>query len=124
MNNIYKILIRDSSKKIVDDFDFRMWKNNNSKKVITNKCPYCESNKIIKYGMYRSNQRYKCKEESCGRIFTNKIYDQFRYSKKFKDKWREYFKLLNKGLTIRECAAELNITIVTAFFGGIAFYMI
>ena len=116
MNNIYKILIRDSSKKIVDDFDFRMWKNNNSKKVITNKCPYCESNKIIKYGMYRSNQRYKCKEESCGRIFTNKIYDQFRYSKKFKDKWREYFKLLNKGLTIRECAAELNITIVTAFF--------
>ena len=49
MNNIYKILIRDSSKKVVDDFDFRMWKNNNSKKIITNKCPYCESKKIIKY---------------------------------------------------------------------------
>ena len=49
MNNIYKILIRDSSKKVVDDFDFRMWKNNNSKKIITNKCPYCESKKIIKW---------------------------------------------------------------------------
>ena len=116
MNNIYKILIRDSNKKIVDDFDFKMWKNNNSKKVIINKCPYCESNKIIKYGMYRSSQRYKCKVESCGKIFTNEIYNQFRYSKKFKDKWREYFALLNKGLTIRECATELNITIVTAFF--------
>ena len=116
MNNIYKILIRDSNKKIVDDFDFKMWKNNNSKKVIINKCPYCESNKIIKYGMYRSSQRYKCKVESCGKIFTNEIYNQFRYSKKFKDKWREYFTLLNKGLTIRECATELNITIVTAFF--------
>ena len=116
MNNIYKILIRDSNKKIVDDFDFKMWKNNNSKKVIINKCPYCESNKIIKYGMYRSSQRYKCKVESCGKIFTNEIYNQFRYSKKFKDKWREYFALLNKGLTRRECATELNITIVTAFF--------
>lgn len=116
MNNIYKILIRDSSKKIVDDFDFRMWKNNNSKRITIKKCPYCESKKFIKYGMYRSNQRYKCKGEGCGKTFTSNIYNQFRYSKKFKDKWKEYFKLLNKGLTIRECAKELNITIVTAFF--------
>lgn len=116
MNNIYKILIKNSSKKIVDDFDFRMWKNNNSKSNIISKCPYCESKEIIKYGNYRSIQRYKCKEESCGRTFTNNIYNKFRYSKKFKDKWKEYFELLNKGLTIRECAAELNITIVTAFF--------
>ena len=116
MNNIYKILIKNSSKKTVDDFGFRMWENNNSKSNIINKCPYCENKEIIKYGSYRSSQRYKCKDESCGRTFTNNIYNKFRYSKKFKDKWMEYFQLLNKGLTIRECAAKLNITVVTAFF--------
>nr|WP_133016612.1 IS1 family transposase [Clostridium cuniculi] len=52
----------------------------------------------------------------CGRTFTNEIYNQFRYSKKFKENYQEYLALLNKGLTIRECARKLNITVVTAFF--------
>ena len=116
MRNIYKILIRDSSKKVVDDFGFRMWESNNTKRSITDKCPYCEGKEVIKYGMYRKEQRYKCKAEGCGKTFTSNIYNQFRYSKKFKDKWKEYFELLNNGLTIRECAVKLNITVVTAFF--------
>lgn len=116
MNNVYEILIKNSNKKILDDFDFRMWKNNTSKVNIIDKCPYCESENIIKYGIYKKNQRYKCKDESCGRTFTSEFYNEFRYSKKFKDKYEEYFELLKKGLTIRACASKLNISIVTAFF--------
>lgn len=53
MNNVYEILIKNSNKKILDDFDFRMWKNNTSKVNIIDKCPYCESENIIKYGIYK-----------------------------------------------------------------------
>ena len=52
----------------------------------------------------------------CGKTFTKEIYNKFRYSKKFKENYSKYFDLLNKGLTLRECANKLNITIVTAFF--------
>lgn len=113
MINFYKTLINNNSnKKISND----LIEYHNCKSTIINKCPYCESKTIIKYGMYKNIQRYKCKDSMCGKTFTNEIYNQFRYSKKFKENYQEYLALLNKGLTIRECASKLNITVVTAFF--------
>lgn len=119
--NFYKTLIKSKSKiKVVNDninnFDFIAWENNNSKVKIIDQCPYCKSKEFIKYGMYKGNQRYKCKDDLCGKTFTSEIYNQFRYSKKFKEKYQEYFVLLNKGITLRECAEKLNISFVTAFF--------
>ena len=112
MINFYKTLINNSSNKTVNN----LIDSDNYKINTRTKCPYCESKNIIKYGMYRNIQRYKCKKPMCGKTFTTEIYNQFRYSKKFKENYQEYFNLLNKGLTIRECAIKLNITIVTAFF--------
>ena len=112
MINFYKTLINNSSNKTVNN----LIDSDNYKINTRTKCPYCESKNIIKYGMYRNIQRYKCKKPMCGKTFTTEIYNQFRYSKKFKENYQEYFNLLNKGLTIRECAMKLNITIVTAFF--------
>lgn len=112
MINFYKTLIDSSSKeKIRDNSEIEILQNNN-----VSKCPYCKSKEIIKYGMYKSNQRFKCKNDECGKTFTNEFYNQFRYSKKFKENCQEYLELLNAGHTIRECASKLNITIVTAFF--------
>ncbi|MEE0932532.1 MAG: hypothetical protein U0L64_05880 [Clostridium sp.] len=113
MINFYKTLINNTSNnKIVNDLiGYHDCKTN----IIT-KCPYCESKKVIKYGMYKNIQRYKCKDSMCGKTFTNEFYNQFRCSKKFKEKYQEYFTLLNNGFTIRECANKLNITVVTAFF--------
>ena len=112
MINFYKTLINNSSNKTVNN----LIDSDNYKINTRTKCPYCESKNIIKYGMYRNIQRYKCKKPMCGKTFTTEIYNQFRYSKKFKENYQEYFNLLNKGLTIRECAIQLNITVVTAFF--------
>ena len=113
MINFYKTIINNNSNnKIVNNLiDY----HNCEIDTIT-KCPYCKSENIIKYGMYKNIQRYKCKNSMCEKTFNNEIYNQFRYSKKFKENYQEYFNLLNKGLTIRECAKQLNITIVTAFF--------
>ena len=80
------------------------------------KCPHCKSEDVIKYGSYNGIQRYKCKNNKCERTFTKQTESPFRYSKKFKENCHKYKELYEKGLTIRECAEVLNISIVTAFF--------
>ena len=80
------------------------------------KCPHCKSEDVIKYGSYNGIQRYKCKNNKCERTFTKQTESPFRYSKKFKENCYKYKELYEKGLTIRECAEILNISIVTSFF--------
>ena len=80
------------------------------------KCPHCKSEDVIKYGSYNGIQRYKCKNKKCERTFTKQTESPFRYSKKFKENCHKYKELYEKGLTIRECAEILNISIVTSFF--------
>ena len=80
------------------------------------KCPHCKSEDVIKYGSYNGIQRYKCKNNKCERTFTKQTESPFRYSKKFKENCHKYKELYEKGLTIRECAEILNISIVTSFF--------
>ena len=80
------------------------------------KCPHCKSEDVIKYGSYNGIQRYKWKNNKCERTFTKQTESPFRYSKKFKENCHKYKELYEKGLTIRECAEILNISIVTSFF--------
>ncbi|MDU4327269.1 hypothetical protein [uncultured Clostridium sp.] len=55
MINFYKTLIYSSSKeKIRNNSEIEILQKNN-----VSKCPYCKSKEIIKYGMYKSNQRFK-----------------------------------------------------------------
>ena len=79
-------------------------------------CPKCHSEKVIKFGFYNGIQRYKCKNEDCCKTFIDEKSNPFRYSKKFKENWEQYFELFIKGLSLRECAAKMGITLVTAFF--------
>lgn len=81
-----------------------------------NICPYCEGAHIIKFGFYNGIQRYKCKNKECGKTFNGNKNNPFRYSKKFKKMWEKYFEVFIKGVSLRECALRMNITLVTAFF--------
>lgn len=81
-----------------------------------NKCPHCGTKEVIKFGFYKGHQRYRCKNNDCGKIFTKQTQNPFRHSKKFKENLDKYYELFQKGLTIRQCAEKLNITIVTSFF--------
>lgn len=117
MINVYKILMNNKS----NDKDIKKYKKSNTSCQKCNKnnknlCPYCEGDKVIKYGFYKGIQRYKCKNEDCGKTFNNDINNPFRYSKKFKDMWEKYFEVFLKGVSLRECALRMNITLVTAFF--------
>lgn len=88
--------------------------NKNSNKYL--KCPHCKGEEVIKYGSYNGIQRYKCKNSKCKRTFTKQTRSPFRYSKKFKENCYKYKELYERGLTIRQCADILNISIVTSFF--------
>lgn len=83
---------------------------------IIKKCPYCDCTEIIKYGVFNEIQRYRCKNNTCRKTFSKNTLSPFKYSKKFKENYKKYHDLYKKGLTIRECANQLNITIVTSFF--------
>lgn len=111
MINIYKILMNKNNE------NYKSIPNKGkSNKKSDNSCPYCQSNSVIKFGFYKGAQRYKCKDESCGKTFSNDINNPFRYSKKLKYMWEKYFQVFIKGVSLRECAAKMNITLVTAFF--------
>ena len=108
MNSKESIEIKNNKKDAFNNVENNRTRNN--------KCPHCNCDKIIKFGFYNRIQRYKCKNKECGKTFINDSNNPFRCSKKFKDNWEEYFGLLIKGATLRECSAKMNITLVTAFF--------
>ena len=112
MRNAYKKLIINQRR------NNKLIKKVNSNKIEdkNEKCPYCECNEVIKFGSYKGIQRYKCKNSKCEKTFTKESNTPFRCSKKFKENWRKYYEVFIKGLTLRECAKELNITLVTSFF--------
>lgn len=76
-------------------------------------CPYCSNSEHGKYGKYNGNQRYKCKE--CGKIFTETTKTLMHCSKKLKENIKKFSRLMYENKTLRECAKEMNISIVTAF---------
>ena len=117
MINIYRILMNKQS----NNEDIKKYRKSNSScqkcdKDNKNLCPYCEGEKVIKYGYYKGIQRYKCKNKDCGKTFNNDINNPFRYSKKFKEMWEKYFEVFIDGLSLRECALRMNISLVTAVF--------
>ena len=79
-------------------------------------CPYCNENRIYKHGKSNNIQRYKCTNTSCNRTFSANHDSPFRYAKKFKTMWENYHILMNEGLTLRQCAVNLKINLITAFF--------
>lgn len=114
MKSIYIKLIKDTRKN--DEIKDKLNKDKNNIVVVSEKCPHCESIEFIKFGSYKGTQRYKCKNNKCGRTFTKDTNNPFRCSKKFKQNCEMYFEAFSQGLSLRECAKRVNITLVTAFF--------
>ncbi|KJZ88831.1 hypothetical protein ClosIBUN125C_CONTIG18g01129, partial [Clostridium sp. IBUN125C] len=73
----------------------------------TEKCYKGSRNKI---------QRYKCKNEECKKTFSNTTNSVWKYLKHKPEKWFEFIELMGEHTTLNECAAKLEISIVTAFY--------
>lgn len=77
-------------------------------------CPRCNSKYYIKYGFFKSIQRYKCK--NCNKTFSRTTNTLWSYSKKEAIKWIEFNELFIERKSLRFCAKKLNIALVTAFY--------
>ena len=124
-SRFYKTLIKTSPKLSNEQLNYKKYyKNVEENKIKEGKqCPYCKGEKIIKFGFFNGHQRFRCKNELCKKTFTGNINNPFRYSKKFRENYGKYFEFFIQGLPLRICAAKTGITLVTAFFGDIDFYM-
>jgi transposase-like protein len=76
-------------------------------------CPDCNSSHVIKNGLQSGVQNYRCK--SCGRQFRVTT-GTFMYGVHEKGKMLEYIKCMSAGMSLRECARIVHISLTTSFF--------
>ena len=77
-------------------------------------CHHCGGLSIKKWGKSNGLQRYKCKEECCGKTF-NALTGTPLANLRQKDKWLDYISCMTDSLTLRKTAARLGINLTTAF---------
>jgi|CZCB01.1.fsa_nt_gi transposase-like protein len=76
-------------------------------------CPDCNSSHVIKNGLQSGVQNYRCK--NCGRQFRVTT-GTFMFGVHEKGKMLEYIKCMSAGMSLRECARIVNISLTTSFF--------
>jgi len=76
-------------------------------------CPDCNSSHVIKNGLQSGVQNYRCK--NCGRQFRVTT-GTFMYGVHEKGKMLEYIKCMSAGMSLRECARIVHISLTTSFF--------
>ena len=76
-------------------------------------CPDCNSSHVIKNGLQSGVQNYRCK--NCGRQFRVTT-GTFMYGVHEKSKMLEYIKCMSEGMSLRECARIVHISLTTSFF--------
>lgn len=75
-------------------------------------CPYCKSVKVYKRGKQNEVQMYSC--NGCSRWYSETTGTALSYIK-LKSKWQSYLGCMEQGLSIKEIAEELEISIQTSF---------
>lgn len=78
-------------------------------------CPYCGCTHFIKYGRYEGIQRYRCKNQGCGKTFSSTTFSVWKYLKHKPEKWISFIECMCENLTLDLCSKKLKISISTAF---------
>lgn len=75
-------------------------------------CPHCSSTKVYKRGKQKGVQMYRC--NSCEKWYSETTGTPL-YDIKLKSKWQSYLSCMEKGMSIKNIAKELGISIQTSF---------
>jgi transposase-like protein len=75
-------------------------------------CPHCSSIKTHKRGKQKGVQMYRCVD--CSKWYSETTGTAL-YDIKLKSKWQSYLTCMEKGMSIKKIAKELNISIQTSF---------
>lgn len=77
-------------------------------------CPKCQCKDVNKNGKSNGRQRYICKH--CRTSFDEFTCSPFSNTKLSLDKWLKYCELMILGLSIRQCAEEVDVGVKTSFY--------
>ena len=86
--------------------------NQVSKKRKKKPCPHCSSTKTHKRGKQKGVQMYRC--TNCKKWYSETTGTAL-YDIKLKSKWQAYLNCMEKGMSIKKIAKELDISIQTSF---------
>jgi len=75
-------------------------------------CPHCNSKKIVRFGRYRSYQRYLC--NSCKRTFTD-LSKTSLHCIRSKEKFFHAARLMLEGYSLTKTAKKVKVSLPTAF---------
>ena len=81
---------------------------------IKTKCPFCDSNHIVKNGTVKGIQRLLCR--SCNKSFSHVKNTVFAYSKYSLSTWKLYIECMINKFPLRKAARVCNINTTTAFY--------
>lgn len=77
-------------------------------------CPHCSATSFVRYGRRGGRQRYRCKEESCGKTF-NVLTGTPLARLRQPEKHIENAKCMAARSTLREASSKLKVAMSTAF---------
>lgn len=75
-------------------------------------CPSCNSPYRIKFGQYKNNQRFQCK--NCGKHYRQSSQSSIHRLHK-KERIGQYIECMRQGLSLRKTATIVSISLSTAF---------
>jgi len=104
-------LSKDDQKKTLDELQLKEVVIPDYEKT---ECPFCKSEKIIKYGKSKGHRRYMCK--SCNRTFSA-LTGTFMHNIKKKEKMLKYGEILKEEglISIEKIAEKVGVSTPTAF---------
>ena len=74
-------------------------------------CPFCHGTHVVKNGTKKGLQRYLCRH--CRKSFSDQTATPSCHSKKSPKLWLQYLKCMLSGYTIRKCAEECKIEVLS-----------
>lgn len=83
-----------------------------SKKREKKPCPHCSSSSVYKRGKQKGVQMYKCND--CNKWYSETTGTPL-YDIKIKSKWQSYLSCMEQGMSIKQIAKKLGISIQTSF---------
>lgn len=115
-------LLPNELKELIDKLQLRLNDEENSKDTIAkiadkeriqNICPKCGKNHVVKDGLYKGRQKYKCK--NCGKKFNALTGTPFHHTRlNYKQITTAYQCLVDK-IPLRKAAEKIGVSLYTAF---------
>ncbi len=118
----FKNLLPKELKRLIKDLERTLDEQENSNsiigKVIDNErknicCPNCHGTEIVKDGLYKGRQKFKCKQ--CNKKFNSLTNTPFHHTRLNYRKIEDGYQCLVDKLSIRKISSKLGISTKTAF---------